>query len=112
VLPEVGRPAVGRTVGVLEVDMGLLAILRRTDGEGMAAAAAIMVAQGLLRGVMVVMVLQMDMVAVHIAVVGTAVVAQTMELREVGGVAGDVLIYVVAFNALTSYTSCYHWLGT
>jgi len=93
---------VGRTVEVLEADMGSLAILSRTDGEGMvvaAAAAATVVAmvvavaavvvRGVLKAVMVSTVPRMGTVAVR-----TAVVAHSMELQEVGDVVvGSAVIY-------------------
>ena len=101
-----GPHEVGRTAGVLEADMGSLAILSRTDGEGIvvvAAAAATVVAMvvvvvvamvvpevlGVLKGVMVSTVPRMGTVAVP-----TAVVAHSMEHQEVGGAAvGSAVIY-------------------
>jgi len=94
---------VGRTVGVLEADMGSLTILNRTDGEGIVAAVVvvvvvvvIMVVQGVLKGVMVFTVPRMDKVAVR-----TVVVAHTMELQEVGDVVvGSVVTYSCIFSLM------------
>ena len=85
---------VGRTVGVLEADMGSLTNLNRTDGEGMVVVVVVtMVVQGVLKGVMVSTVPRMGKVAVRMGVV-----AHTMELREVGGVVvGSAVIYSCIF---------------
>ena len=95
-----------RTVGVLEAGMGSLAILNRTDGEGMVVVAVAVVvvvvvaaaaAMGV-RGVTVATVRRMVTVAAHTAAAATAelVVVLPMELQEVGGVVdGDTVIYSV-----------------
>lgn len=99
-----GLRGVGRTVGLLEVVMGSLAIpLSRTDEVGMAAAAVVTVVVVVVTVVVVVgIVVKEVMVATGpragTVAVDTAVVAHTMELQEVGvAVGGSAVIYFCIF---------------
>lgn len=97
------------TVGVLEVVMGRLVILRRTDGEGMVVMAVkgvVMVVKGVVvQGVTVVTVPPTGTVAVG-TVVAVAAAAHIMVPREAeGAVVGDVVIYAL-YILIDKFADC------